>query len=127
MLDYQPVGRWVTAAAAEPGSAVGAVDVWQLEGQGGGGAARQLVVDGTAVIPDTERAADGVLLRWTRPAGPARSWTALIVADRDSASGQRIRFFDLLDAPLDADPARLEALAIDLTRQRLYRIARAVR
>lgn len=129
MLDYQPVGRWVTAAAAaaEPASAVGAVDVWQLEGQGGGGAARQLVVDGTAVIPDTERAADGVLLRWTGSPGPARSWTALIVADRDSASGQRIRFFDLLDAPLDADPARLEALAIDLTRQRLYRIARRVR
>jgi len=125
LLDYRPIGSWVTVAAAEPVPAVGAVDVWQLEGEGG--APRQLVVDGTAVIPDSQRVADAVLLRWATRPGPARSWTALSVSDRDEASGRRIRFFDLLDVPSGADPAELELLAIDLPGQRLYRIARRAR
>jgi hypothetical protein len=124
LLDYRPIGPWIATELPEPEPAVGVIEVRTFAAEGKNGMAQQLLIEGTAVIPDTELAADGVLLRWTGPTEPGRSWTALAINDRDSLTRRRIRFYDLLEAPPDADPSKLVALAIDLDRRRLYRLPR---
>jgi len=120
LLSVPRLGSWVTDAPRGIELADGRVRVRSFDDPQT--KRRQLLVEGTARIPETGRPADAVLLARVEEEGREAAWTALVVRDRDESSGERVGFRDVIEVPLALDPSRIRAFAIDEVGRRSYRL-----